>query len=65
VRSFILTLGPEHVGRGIIKRPGHRPIWLSDFMGRVLPGDVGKRIYKVDGIYQVENNEQRDARISS
>ena len=30
----------------------------QDFMGAVLPIDVGKRIYLNNGVYQVENNEQ-------
>jgi hypothetical protein len=30
----------------------------------VLPGDVGKRVYKVDGVLQVENDEQRERRLT-
>lgn len=38
-------------------------LWrVSDFMGRVLPRDVGKRVYQVGDILQVENDEQRAAR---
>lgn len=37
--------------------------WLvSGFIGRVLPGDVGKRVYLVGDILQVENDEQRAKR---
>lgn len=36
---------------------------VSDFIGTILPGDVGKRVYKVDGILQVENDEQRATRL--
>lgn len=32
---------------------------VSDFMGRILPDDVGKRIYFNNGIPQVENDHQR------
>jgi hypothetical protein len=35
----------------------------SGFIGRILPQDVGKRVYLVGRILQVENNEQRDKRI--
>ena len=35
---------------------------VADFMGRILPGDVGKRIFLVGDILQVENDEQRDKR---
>lgn len=49
----------------------HRPffrafgtVWLkSSFIGRILPGDVGKRVYLVDGILQVENDAQRERRV--
>ena len=38
-----------------------------EFMGQVLPGDVGKRIYEhpKSGILQVENDEQRAKRLAS
>jgi len=36
----------------------------SGFIGRILPGDVGKRVYLVGDILQVENDEQRDKRLS-
>ncbi len=36
---------------------------LLETRGRLLPQDVGKRIYKVGEIYQVENGEQRDKRL--
>lgn len=35
---------------------------LFTCLGRVQEQDVGKVIYRVDGIYQVENDEQRRAR---
>lgn len=67
---LLLTLGPEHVGKrsiGAAKCPrcGHleQPIPIGDAIGRVQPGDVGKRVYDVDGVIQVENNEQRDAHL--
>lgn len=31
---------------------------LSEVLGRIQNGDVRKRIYKVDGVLQVENDEQ-------
>ncbi len=51
----------EDVGQPIIRAFGQ--VWMVDaFMGQVLPGDVGKRVYIVRDVLQVENNEQRDAR---
>lgn len=39
--------------------------WRADsFIGRVLPGDVGKRVYRRGDIVQVENDEQRDKRLA-
>lgn len=39
--------------------------WLTtSFIGRIMPGDVGKRVYRVaDDMVQVENDEQRAARL--
>lgn len=54
---------PTDVGRATIFA------WLgrwnvADFMGRIQPQDVGKRIVHVgDGVLQVENDAQRDARV--
>ena len=39
-------------------------VWLTeDFIGCILPIDVGKRVYLVGDCLQVENDEQRDARV--
>jgi len=61
-----------------IKRADVRRPWLkcfgrvhpvSGFLGRILPGDVGKRIYCVrndagdSDVLQVENDEQRARRM--
>lgn len=41
----------------------HHEHAIVDSLGRrILLKDIGKRIYFVDGIYQVENDEQRDRR---
>tara|TARA_Y100000310_G_scaffold300947_1_gene336994 strand:- start:32 stop:247 length:216 start_codon:yes stop_codon:yes gene_type:complete len=38
-------------------------VWpVSGFLGRILPSDVGKRIYLRGGILQAENNQQRRKR---
>ena len=31
---------------------------LKQCMGRLLPCDIGKRYYEVNGVYQVESSEQ-------
>lgn len=55
------TLAPDDVGRSTLHAYG-RTWMVSSFMGRVLPGDVGKRVYLVGDVLQVENDEQRSAR---
>ena len=44
---------------------GARQWWkLKETMGRLLPCDIGKRVYQhSSGIYQVESEEQRDKRL--
>jgi hypothetical protein len=51
------------VGKVLISAFGRK--WLvSDFIGRVLPTDVGKRVYKAAAdMLQVENNAQRARRL--
>lgn len=62
------TIGPEDVGRHSHKIAGRS--WLvSDWIGRVLPSDIGKRVFLTEdctgrGILSVENDVQRDRRIS-
>jgi hypothetical protein len=61
------TLVDRDVGKNHIK--AFNRVWLvSDFMGRVLETDVGKRVYLACGdgyapFLQVENDEQREARL--
>jgi len=55
------TLLEYDVGKPTVRAFGHT--WLvQTFMGQILPGDVGKRVYLCGGILQVENNEQREVR---
>lgn len=63
------TLMEGDVGRAPLYAFG-RAWSVGDFMGRILPGDVGKRVYRApmnDGsgyVLQVENDQQRDARLA-
>ena len=60
MRQFV-TIAQADVERPFFKAFGRS--WpASDFIGRVLPGDVGKRVYLVGDILQVENEEQRTRR---
>ena len=68
MRQLAHEITQEDVGRAFINMLGRS--WLvQNFMGIILPGDVGKRIYYVPckdgygGVLQVENDDQRDARL--
>lgn len=53
----------DDVGKAIFHAFGRK--WLtSGFIGQILPQDVGKRVYKINNILQVENDEQLNARKS-
>jgi len=55
------TVKQADVGRWIIRAFGR--VWpVSGFIGRVLEQDVGKRVYQIGGVLQVENREQFEAR---
>ncbi len=57
------TLTAEDVGKPHLRAFGQ--VWpVSGFLGRILPNDVGKRVYLRGGILQVENDEQHEARMS-
>lgn len=59
---------PSDVGRIYLKAFGK--MWsIAHFIGQILPGDVGKRVYRQQdsaGLFflQVENDQQRAARLS-
>ena len=50
------------VGNATIHAFG-KTIWAVDFIGRILPRDVGKRVFMVGDVPQVENDEQRERRL--
>lgn len=52
----------EDVGKALFEFNGRK--WkASEFIGRILKQDVGKRVYLVGDILQVENDEQRAKRL--
>lgn len=58
------TLTAEDIGAAFLHAFGR--VWpVQDFIGRILSDDVGKRVYPRGGILQVENDEQRAARIAA
>lgn len=61
--SGFYTITAGDVGKATIRAFG-RPWAASSFIGVILPGDVGKRVYRRGTILQVENDEQRAARLA-
>ncbi len=60
--TTFVTITTAHVGKPWIKAFGR--VWpVVDFIGRIIKQDIGKRIYLVGDILQVENDQQRDARL--
>ena len=41
----------------------HGPQSFTNVIGRVLPQDIGKRIYMIDNVLQCENTEQFNKRV--
>jgi hypothetical protein len=61
-RRFV-TIETSHVGKALFDAFGRK--WpVSGFIGRIMKQDVGKRVYLVGDILQVENDEQRAARFA-
>ena len=64
MRRLMRALTREDVGKPWI-RIGNQVYMCSDFIGRVFPGDIGKLLYDCgDGVIQVENDDQRAARLA-
>lgn len=61
MKQFYEISAPD-VGHATIRFQGQ--VWqVSNFMGRILKQDIGKRIFRRGDILQVENDEQRDRRL--
>lgn len=61
MRKFLFEITEHHVAPAERAYQGES-LRLHSAIGRVLSRDVGKRVYDVDGVIQVENDEQRDRR---
>lgn len=75
--KLVHVVTKEDVGKNFIQKPDCKccgakgpVLWLVDVCGRILKGDVGKRIYKVlndagdSSILQIESDEQLKRRLS-
>jgi len=55
-------ISENDVGKPLFTAFGrHWPV--ASFMGRILPSDVGKRVFLRDDVLQVENDQQRTERL--
>lgn len=60
---YVMTITEDHVRNP--RTLGQDWFRIVDAIGRLLPCDAGKRVYDTgNGVWQVENNEQRDARLA-
>ncbi len=68
MRKYILTIDNETIRE--VNDTRSKPVSISvqvrdgirATMGELQRGDIGKQVFKVGDIYQVENDEQRDKR---
>jgi len=62
--KFFYTIQDSDLKKNYITVHG-KYVSLAPFMGRVFRRDIGKRIYNINGVYQVENDEQFQKRIGN
>ena len=64
MRTFVYEIKIEDIGKKSLKYIAcsacqkTATIQISDLCGVLMAIDIGKRIYQVNGIYQIENDEQ-------
>lgn len=70
MRKHVHTITRQDVGKTTSVHEGRRTFHLSEAIGKILPCDVGKRVYIIfnedpeNGVLQVENDAQRTDRRS-
>ena len=62
-KAYVLTITDYHVNNPI--GLGKHAIGILNCMGRIMKCDINKRVYLHNGIYSVENKEQREKRLSN
>lgn len=67
--SYRFTITAEHVAQQKAVYGSNAPTIVREAgearsaIGRLQAIDIGKRVYRVGGVTQVENNQQRDKRL--
>lgn len=64
MKKLIHTITSSDIGHSIVTTDYGPKVALSGTLGYVQPHDVGKRLYLVDGVVQVENDAQLTERLS-
>lgn len=62
--KHVYTIRQQDVGYGMVHTPDGKRLYLHSAIGRVLACDVGKRVYLVGDVLQVENDEQLARRLA-
>ena len=63
MRKFLTEIFSAEIGRPFYRLPGCKML-LGQGWGTVVVHDVGKRLFDVDGVIQMENAKQRDKRLA-
>lgn len=63
-RTQIHTITSQDVGKSTLRVRGKK-INIADAIGPVQAQDIGKRVFDVKGVIQVENNQQLQKRIAA
>jgi len=61
-RTLLHTITESDIGKPFHTILGYRTDNIH--WGNALPTDIDKRIYRVNGIFQIENSTQRNTRLS-
>jgi len=62
-RTSYYEIMDTDVGKSTIHMNG-KPYYVQYVIGQIMSQDVGKRVYERDNVLQVENDEQRDKRLT-
>jgi len=58
---FLYEIAERH-RRPVTREDRQQAFAIMSALGRILPGDLGKRVYLTGSIIQIENDEQRAKR---
>ena len=68
MHRYLFTISHRDIGKTTVRKMACHEcdrvetIYIGSAIGRIQPIDVGKRVFDVDGVIQVENDAQRNER---